>query len=165
MADRFIGSLVFRGSNGKTAGVRYNLVDTTFAEAKTALDNLATTIGPCTDAVLVQKSLAFMYGESNAAGEGDIYKKATIAVHTNATGNIDKFAVVNIPAPTQQIFLADEGELMDVIDPADTDLEAYIVLMATEVKVSDGELINTALGSAANGIRGGRRTLANVKLG
>lgn len=163
MADRFIGSLLVRGANGKTSPVRYNIVDATYAEAKTALDALATALDAVTDGTIVQRTLSYVYNESNAAGAGDVFERLTIACYVNQTGEVDKFAVVNIPAPSIGNFLGTTGEQRDVLDLADEAVQDYIVAISENATVSDGEVINIAIPTA--GMKGGRRTLANVKLG
>lgn len=163
MADRFVGSLALRGANGKVSNVRYALKPSTYAEAKTALDALAGAVAVITDATISQKNLTFVYGESAAAGAGDVFEKATVAAHVNLANEVEKFAVINIPAPSIDIFLSGIGAGRDEIDIADADLQAYMSALETNAYVSDGETVNTAQG--ANGIKAGRRTLSAVKLG
>lgn len=164
----WIGNIGLRGANGKIANMAYNIPVTAvlaadqYAQAAGVLDAVATELAGVTDATLAYKRLSNTYGESAAAGVGDVFEKATISVHIGQTGQAEKFATINIPAPKIGIFVAASGSGRDVVDTSDADLQAYAQELVN-VTISDGEVINDALGVL--GMDSGRRTLARVKLG
>lgn len=163
----WVGTVGLRGANGKVSNVTYNipavgaLPADQYASAKSTLDSIVTELANVTQATIAYKRVSNTYDEDSAAGAGDVFEKATISVHIGATGAAEKFATINIPAPADGIFLAATGSGRDVVDVGDADLQAYVQEL-TNVTISDGEVINDALGTS--GMDSGRRTLARVKL-
>lgn len=164
----WVGNIGLRGANGKVVNMLYNIPVTAvlaadqYSEASIVLDNISTELVNVTDATLAYSRLSNTYNESSAAGVGDVFEKATISVHIGQTGQAEKFATINIPAPKDTIFVSATGTGRDVVNVSQGDLVAYVQTLDA-VTISDGEVINDALGSS--GMDNGRRTLARVKLG
>jgi len=164
----WVGNIGLRGANGKISNVAYNITvgavlpADQYAEAIGVLDAIATELDDVTMATLAYKRISNTYDEDSASGDGDVFEKATISVHIGQTGQAEKFATINIPAPVDGIFLSASGSGRDIVDVGDADLQAYVQELIN-VTISDGEVINDALGTL--GMDSGRRTLARVKLG
>lgn len=87
-------------------------------------------------------------GTLPADNSADTFERAKVFVYTNATGDAEKLAAVEIPAPEEVLFI--DGEIVDINNAL---LQQYIQQLAQHTTVSDGETINTAEG--AGGMKNG----------
>lgn len=165
----WVGNIGLRGLNGRIANMAFVLqVDAVlpadqYAQAVGLLDDIYNELVDVTAATVAYQRVSNTYNESSANGGGDVFEKATVSVHIGQTGEAEKFATLNIPAPDDGIFVSTVGSGRDVVNVGSPELAAYVGAIAAGCFISDGETINTDLG--AGGVDSGRRTLARVKLG
>lgn len=164
----WVGNIGLRGQNGRIANMAFVLqVDAVlpadqYAQAVGLLNDIYNKLVGVTAATVAYQRVSNTYNESSANGGGDVFEKATVSVHIGQTGEAEKFATINVPAPNDGIFVSAVGSGRDVVNVGSTKLADYVGALAAGTLISDGEEINTALG--AGGIDSGRRTLARVKL-
>ena len=92
------------------------------------------------------------------AGLGNISVRALVNVWAEDTENpndVLSISSIDIPAPVVTIFQGTSGAAYNVVDPADTLLQAFVNALSDNALISDMEKIDTGAGVA--GIENGRR--------
>lgn len=140
-------------SGGNKSRLSYSLTSADLATAVTDVATILAELDPVTDGVVTGYRFGEAYAEDTAffavAGV-QIENIASIVARIDAP--MAKYANIKIPAPAPGIFQAANGPLSNEIDPADTDLVAYLNLFETAggvVTLSDGETL-VSPGTAGN---------------
>jgi hypothetical protein len=132
------------GSNVSTK--RYYLTSATFAEAVTDTATILAALNAVTDAHISGYRLAEKYIEDAYSAPGSGVNVENIAeVVGLISGESDKYARFEIPAPEAGIFVAASGKGANTVDIGDANVLAYAALFQTdgECTLSDGEVLGT----------------------
>jgi len=108
-------------------------------------DNLVAAVDPITDALISDTFVVVTEKESLSLppAECQIFDLASIVV--NLAGGEGKKATMQVPAPSDGIFVDTSGANWNVVDTTDVDLNAYIDEFQTtggSFTISDGEFID-----------------------
>jgi len=172
MPQQFYGQIGIRGSNARTTTITYDLGVLSGADAGAeyllavaALNAISGALDDITAGIIYFTRVYANVQESAlvpTSEDARIYVNAVIACHIGASGEVAKYATVRVPAPVDALFVGDEGdgESEDVVDVTNANLQAYIDALEANALVSDGETINTALGT--NGMYRGRRVSKDI---
>jgi hypothetical protein len=160
--DGFKATVTLGFKNDRKRTLNYTFVDTitTYDDAVEALTDATTGLlndlvgtNGVSAAALVSYSVIgkAIQDDYNRPTDADAEGADTAIIVSEIGSDPTKTANVNIPAPKIEIFLATAGVNMDVIDPADVKLLAYMANFQTggNFTVSDGE----QLGAILNGRR------------
>ena len=168
MAEQFDYKVVLVDATGNKTAMSYDLgtFDTgtsggDFDAAVSAANQIRGALVDVTDANVFSERLINRVSDSDALPVGEniiITEEASVIVHLNAPGTLQKLHRLRIPAPTDAaVFLPDS----DNVGPEIALLVQYVQQVAQHSQVSDGESIDTTSGPHANGIAdpaGGRIT-------
>lgn len=169
----FTVRITLRGSNGKTVTQSFvtkdfagATVEEDFTAAVAAGEALADAYADISNATVAKVDVSYSnppYESGVLPVAADIFEYATIACHLNPPAELEKIQSVRVIAPQLGIFIGSSGVDRDIVDRADTALQAFITEIAEEYTVSDGETINTT--SGVGGMKNGRRNARSFKAG
>jgi len=137
-------TVTLNDTSGSSSTLTFDLVAADQLTASTDAATILTALGNVTDSVVGQYFLGEVFAEDAltlpANAENAI--KASVSLYLEGAGQ--KRANLKIPAPNIGLFTATSGPGYNVVDGADTALEAYIDLFQTTggvATISDGETV------------------------
>lgn len=125
----------------------FALSDTVYADAVTAIGLFATALGLVTDANIYSEHLVeIISGGVALPADADITDEALVVTYLSGAAEVPKFWNLRIPAPVAGVFESDGI----TVDKTDADLIDLILNLATNMYVSDGEVIDTTQDDGIN---------------
>lgn len=143
---------------GQISTLEYMLKAIDYATAQASVTAILAQIGNVTQSSFSSYSLSQRYMEDSLAYPGAAQNEIKATIIVNLTGGTKK-ATLNIPAPTNGLFVAATGPNSDVLDTLDADVIAYVALYAVggSAYISDGEdadfVVRGRKTSRRNGLR------------
>jgi hypothetical protein len=145
VANGFMGAITLMDNGGNTSTLRYDLVETVYADALVDLQAILALLSAITQCEVKGYALTERYIEDALAipvSGVQVENRATIVLNIN--GNPLKAATINIPGPGSNIFQGTSGPSADVVDVTDGDLIAYVDIWGVTgalATISDGEFV------------------------
>lgn len=167
----FTYTIILRGTDNEKSTLNYDLGTITegtngecFDVALSAAASLRAALDEITDAFVAEESLHHIISEdSQLPAAADVFEEALISVHLNPPVDAEKVHPIRVPAPVIGMFIGTTGAARDVVDVTDLALQEYVLELASNFYLSDGEQVNTTHPNA--GIKRGFRNIRKRRLG
>ena len=144
VSDGYELSVTLKDNGNNRSDKRYYLTSADFAEATTDAATIIAALNAVTDAHISGYRLAQKFIEdAYSAPGGGVQVENVAEVVGLISGESDKYARFEIPAPEAGVFVAASGKGSNIVDLGDTALLAYAALFQTggEATLSDGEVL------------------------
>lgn len=154
----FVGSVTLQDEEGSRATLQYDLTAVTNAAALTDMLDIVTRLAAITDCAISGYSVSEVFAEDALTLPDGIEVEKRAVISAKLAGTLpQEYVNIVIPGPSGGIFIAATGPDAKRVDPADTDLRAYLATFVSggEATISGGQVI---VDPTAAGAFTGRKT-------